>query len=49
MVDVLQYDPDLVSKGQKNIMGKDRHRFNEWMQGRLSKSISLLTERIVIK
>lgn len=49
MVDVLHYDPTLVAKGQKNIMGKDRHRFNEWMQGRLSKSISSLTERIVIK
>lgn len=49
MVDVLHYDPALVSKGQKNIMGRDRHLFNEWMQGRLSKSISLLTERIVIK
>lgn len=49
MVDVLQYDPALVSKGQKHIMGRDRHLFNEWMQGRLSKSISSLTERIVIK
>ena len=49
MVNVLHYDPTLVAKGQKHIMGKDRHLFNEWMQGRLSKSISSLTERIVIK
>lgn len=49
MVNVLHYDPSLVAKGQKHIMGKDRHLFNEWMQGRLSKSISSLTERIVIK
>lgn len=49
MVEVLHYDPTLVAKGQKHIMGRDRHLFNEWMQGRLSKSISSLTERIVIK
>lgn len=46
MVDVLDYDPILVSKGQMSIKGKDRHRFNEWAQERLYKSISSLNERV---
>lgn len=46
MVDVLEYDPILVSKGQMSIKGKDRHRFNEWAQERLYKSIDSLNERV---
>lgn len=49
MVEVLGHDPALVSKGQTSITGKDRHRFNEWMHGRLSNSISSLNERVLIK
>jgi hypothetical protein len=46
MVDILEYDPILVSKGQLSIKGRDRHRFNEWAQERLHKSISSLNERV---
>ena len=46
MVDILDYDPILVSKGQMSIKGKDRHRFNEWAQERLYKSIDSLNERV---
>ena len=46
MVDILEYDPSLVSKGQLSITGKDRHRFNQWAQSRLSKSIASLNERV---
>lgn len=49
MIDVLGFDPAVVSKGQAIISGKDRHRFNEWAQARLSKSIASLNERIVTK
>jgi hypothetical protein len=46
MIEVLDYDPIVVSKGQASIRGKDRHRFNEWAHERLSKSISSLHERV---
>jgi len=46
MIEVLEYDPIVVSKGQASIRGKDRHRFNEWAHARLSKSISSLHERV---
>jgi len=46
MLEVLEYDPSVVSKGQAFIRGKDRHRFNEWAHARLSKSISSLNERV---
>jgi hypothetical protein len=49
MIDVLGLDPAVVSKGQAIITGKDRHRFNEWAQDRLTKSIASLNERIVTK
>lgn len=46
MIEILEYDPIVVSKGQASIKGKDRHRFNEWAHNRLAKSISSLHERV---
>ena len=45
MIEELGYDPGRVQKGLMSITGRDRHRFNEWAQRRLEKSVSSLVGR----